>query len=61
LACSQYMFQQSSKTPLLLLDDVFDNQVFITDTEISRMQIILNALEVEKKFFKVSDGRVEEF
>lgn len=80
LACSQYMFQQSQKKPLLLLDDVFDKldakrvaallnllqkedfgQVFITDTEISRMQIILNALEVEKKFFRVSDGRVEEF
>jgi len=80
LACSQYMYQKSKKTPLLLLDDVFDKldskrvaallnllqqpqfgQVFITDTEISRMQIILNALAVDKKFFKVNDGRVEEF
>ncbi len=80
LACSQYMFQQSHKAPLLLLDDVFDKldsnrvaallnllqqapfgQVFITDTEMSRMQLILNALEVEKKFFRVSEGVVEEF
>lgn len=80
LACAKYMQDQQQKSPILLLDDIFDKldglrvkallnllqqqnygQIFITDTEIDRMQFVLNELVVNKKFFTVDDGVIEEF
>jgi len=58
LACSH---SKRVAALLNLLQQPRFGQIFITDTEISRMQIILNALKVDKKFFKVSEGEVEEF
>jgi len=80
LACAQYMQQQQQKSPILLLDDIFDKldglrveallnllqqqnygQIFVTDTEMGRMQFVLNGVDNSKKFFTVNDGLVEEF
>jgi len=80
LACARYMQQQQQKSPILLLDDIFDKldglrveallnllqqedygQIFITDTEMDRMQFVLNGVSSKKKFFTVDDGEVREF
>lgn len=79
LAAAKYLFEQTGKKPILLLDDIFDKldskrvealintlndeifgQVFITDTELERLQPILNNFTVDKKIFKVNKGVLTE-
>jgi len=46
---------------LNLLQQQNYGQIFITDTEMDRMQFVLNGLTVDKKFFTVDGGKIEEF
>jgi len=43
-----------------VLSEANFGQVFLTDTEFSRMQIILNNLAAEKKLFIIEDGIIKE-
>jgi len=46
---------------LNLLQQQNYGQIFITDTEIDRMQFVLNGVGSNKKFFTVKEGAFEEF